>query len=144
MKRLLAVMVVAIAVTSCTSRNSSKTGTGTPSTSGQGFAAAADAQNAAQIADFYSKNDWKSMRARFDSNMASKLSEAGLGDSWKQVLQLKGDFKSRGEPAQVAKQGELTVFDTPMHFARGDMKNRVALRANGQIAGLFILVYDRP
>jgi len=95
---------------------------------------------AGEITDLLVKNDWKAVREDFDSTMKKGLSEDGLANAWASVVEEKGAFVSRGEPTQVPKGGGTVVFDTPMTFEQGEMKSRVTLRSNGEIAGLFILV----
>ena len=67
-----------------------------------------------------------------------------LADSWTSLTASTGEYESRGEPTVVGKRGGLTVIDTPMHFERTEMKSRVTFRADGTIAGLFILRKDIP
>ena len=95
---------------------------------------------AAEVTDLLAKNDWKAIRADFDDTMRKGLAEDGLANGWKQVVDEKGAFVSRGEPTQVPKPGDLAVFDTPMTFEKGEMKSRLSFHANGEIGGLFILV----
>jgi len=97
---------------------------------------------AAEITDLLVKNDWKSVRERFDSTMEKGLSEDGLANAWASVVKEKGAYVSNGKPTQVPKGGDMVVFDTPTTFERGEMKIRVTLRSDGKIAGLFILVPD--
>ena len=95
---------------------------------------------AAEITDLLVKNEWKAVRKGFDSTMEKALSEDGLANAWASVVKEKGAYVSHGEPTQIPKPGNVTVFDTPMTFERGEMKSRVTLRPNGEIAGLFILI----
>ena len=88
----------------------------------------------------YTSQDW-SLRAEFDSNMSERLSEELLASGWSQVSAQLGGFKSFGDPEARSMQG-LTVVDVPMSFERGEMKGRIALNADGEIAGLFILNPD--
>lgn len=97
-------------------------------------------RKAAALTDLMSQNDWAAVRVDFDATMREGLSEEQLAAAWKQVVQLQGDYRSRGEPTRVLKPGTLVVFDTPMTFERGLMKSRVTFRENGDVAGLFVLV----
>lgn len=97
---------------------------------------------AAEITDLLAKNDWKAVRAEFDEPMRKGLAEDGLANVWEKVVATNGAFVSRGAPTQVPKPGNYAVFDTPMTFERGEVKSRVALRPNGEIAGLFLLEPD--
>lgn len=112
--------------------------------SGGGGDGAADVEalrpKAAHVTELLVENDWKAVRADFDSTMEKGLSEDGLANAWAAVVAEKGAYVSHGEPTQIPKVGDTVVFDTPMTFERGEMKSRVTLRPNGEIAGLFILV----
>lgn len=95
---------------------------------------------AATLTDLLASNDWSAVREDFDTTMSERLTEARLDAAWTQVTQRVGSYRSRSEPTRVPKPGDLTVFDTPMQFARGDMKSRITFAADGQVAGLFVLV----
>lgn len=92
------------------------------------------------MTDLLVQNEWKAIRDDFDEGMTKALAEDGLANAWNEVVEEKGPFVSRGEPTQVPKPGRFAVFDTPMTFEKGEMKSRLTFRANGDIAGLFILV----
>ena len=94
---------------------------------------------AAALTDLMTRNDWPAVRQDFDATMREKLSEELLSTAWAQVTQARGAYRSRGEPTQIPKPGDVVVFDTPMTFERGEMKSRVSFRENGVVAGLFIL-----
>ena len=94
---------------------------------------------AAELTDQLGRNEWSAVRTDFDTTMTQGLSEEGLAAAWSQVVGEKGAYASRGEPVQVPIKGEVAVFDTPMQFAGGPMKSRIAFNAEGEIAGLFIL-----
>ena len=102
------------------------------------------AAKAATITDQYVANDWPALRADFDATMEAGLSEAMLAEGWTQVVAMVGAYTSRDEPVEVPKDDAHVVYDTPMHFERGDMKCRVAFNLDGTIAGLFILKPEAP
>jgi hypothetical protein len=94
---------------------------------------------AALLTDLIAKNDWPAVRADFDATMRAALSESGLADAWRLMVTSHGAYGSRGEPTRVEKPGNLTVFDTPMTFAKAPAKSRLTFHADGSIAGLFLL-----
>jgi hypothetical protein len=96
---------------------------------------------ASAVTDQLIAHDWGAVRAQFDDNMRSKLSEEALADAWNGVVKQKGDYRSRGDATQKASPAgqDILVFDTPLEFAKGAMKSRVAFHTDGTIAGLFIL-----
>lgn len=95
---------------------------------------------AAEVTELITANKWAEVRVDFDETMKNGLSEQQLADAWNQVVAAKGAYLSHGEPQQVLKPGAFAVFDTPLSFANGPMKTRVAFSEDGKIAGLFILV----
>ena len=99
---------------------------------------------AAEITEQLAAHEWAKVRSQFDDNMKQKLAEDGLANAWDQVVKAKGEYVSRGEPAQIGTLAgeDVFVFDTPVEFERGPMKTRLTFRADGTIAGLFILVPD--
>ena len=97
-------------------------------------------RKAAALTDLVVENDWPAVREDFDDTMLDELSEGQLASAWQQVVQLKGAFRSRGEPVRVVKPGSIVVFDTPMTFEGGSMKSRISLHPDGDVAGLFILL----
>ncbi len=82
--------------------------------------------------------DWELARADFDPTMVAALSATKLADTWATVVGAVGAYERPGEPF-ARRQGELTVVDVPLAFEAGDMTGRVALRPDGQVAGLFVL-----
>lgn len=117
-------------------------------TSGGGAKADLDAADlrpeAARITDAYAKNQWFVVSARLDANMKERFTEEMMASAWKQVLELKGAYKGRGESKQVRPGVEYFVFDTPMHFERGEMKSRVSFDDEGKIVGFYILLPNVP
>jgi hypothetical protein len=101
---------------------------------------------AASITDVFARNDWKVVRADFDATMlaAPQASESGLAAAWQQLVAKVGAYRSRSEPVQIPKPGDVIVLDTPMQFERGPMKSRVSFHPDGKVAGIFILVPEAP
>lgn len=99
---------------------------------------------AGRITDAFAKNQWFVIHGQLDANMKEKFTEEMMASAWKQVLELKGAYKGRGEPSEARPNGEYFVFDTPMRFERGDMKSRVSFDQKGKIAGFYILLPEAP
>jgi hypothetical protein len=78
------------------------------------------------------------VRAKFDSNMLSALSEAQLKAAWDQYVTMFGNFQSQGEPHASA-AGPLTVVNIPLVMSKLPGQARMAFDADGKIAGLFFL-----
>jgi hypothetical protein len=93
---------------------------------------------AIEIFTLLAAGDWEGARADFDPTMTAVLPAAKLADTWAMVVGAVGAYERTGEPF-ARRQGDLTVVDVPLAFEAGDMTGRVALRADGQVAGLFIL-----
>lgn len=73
--------------------------------------------------------------------MLAGLSADLLRQGWDQVGVMMGKFESMSEPV-VRRLDEHTVVDIPMEFREGPMKGRIAVDADGQVAGVFILNLD--
>jgi hypothetical protein len=74
----------------------------------------------------------------FDDTMNTQVDLATLASTSAQVAGMVGAYEGMGEPFARA-HGELTVVDVPLRFEAGDMVGRVAYRADGKVAGLFVL-----
>lgn len=99
---------------------------------------------AAAVTEHLVAHEWAAVRADFDDTMRKALAEDGLANAWAQVVAQQGAYVSHGDPTQIPKASGLAVFDTPLTFERGTMKNRVAFHPDGTIAGLFLLSPDAP
>lgn len=85
------------------------------------------------------RGDYSAARAGFDARVAGKLDNASLARLWSQQLPgAVGTFTSAGKPSATEASGH-TVVDTPLHFAKKDLRLHVACDANGTIGGLFFL-----
>lgn len=81
---------------------------------------------------------YEQVRTHFDDTMADTLGLAELAGTTARVAGLVGAYEGMGEPFARA-QGELTVVDVPLRFEAGDMVGRVSYRADGRVAGLFVV-----
>lgn len=78
------------------------------------------------------------VRRDFTDTMLAALDDAKLADTHAQVASMVGAYEGMGEPFARA-QGEFTVVDVPLRFEAGEMTGRVTYRADGAVAGLFVL-----
>jgi hypothetical protein len=85
---------------------------------------------------------WEDAGRDFDPTMAEALPPAKLADTWATVVGTVGAHERAGEPF-VRRQGDYTVVDVPLTFEAGDMTGRVSFRADGTVAGLFVLDPER-
>jgi hypothetical protein len=95
-------------------------------------------ERAIEIFTMLAAGDWEGARADFDPTMAAALPATKLADTWAMVVGTVGAYARPGEPF-ARRQGDLTVVDVPLAFEAGEMTGRVALRPDGQVAGLFVL-----
>jgi hypothetical protein len=87
--------------------------------------------------------DFSGVRANFNSKMSSALTESGLRDGWRRIIDLYGSFKSMGAPT-IATLGTLTVVRIPLTMAKGSAEARITFEPGGAIAGLYILRPGTP
>ena len=85
---------------------------------------------------------WEDAGRGFDATMAEALPTAKIADTWAAVVSMVGAYERAGEPF-VRRQGDFTVVDVPLAFEAGDMTGRVSFRADGAVAGLFVLDPER-
>jgi Protein of unknown function (DUF3887) len=86
--------------------------------------------------------DWTAVHGWFDPTMAGALPPERLADTWATVVGTVGAYERPGEPF-VRRQGDFTVVDLPLAFEAGDMTGRIAFRADGRVAGLFVLAPEQ-
>jgi hypothetical protein len=76
--------------------------------------------------------------ADFTPAMARTLPAANLSQKWKRYQEVLGDYRSHGQPQDVA-QGPLTVVNLPLAMAQKPGHLQVTVDQSGHIAGLFLL-----
>jgi hypothetical protein len=81
---------------------------------------------------------YEQARHDFDDTLREALDVAKLGDDLALVVEMVGSYEGMGEPFAKA-HGEFTVVDVPLRFEAGEMIGRISFRADGAIAGLFVL-----
>jgi hypothetical protein len=81
---------------------------------------------------------YEQVRREFDDTMLAALDETKLAGTMAQVAGMVGTYEGMGEPFTRA-QADYTVVEVPLRFEAGDMTGRVVYRADGTVAGLFVL-----
>lgn len=99
--------------------------------------AGADA-TAIDICTALAAGEWEAARVDFDETMAAALPAEKLAETWATVIGGVGAYQGPGEPF-VRRLGDYTVVDLPLAFEAGDMTGRISFRADGRVAGLFVL-----
>jgi hypothetical protein len=80
---------------------------------------------------------WEDARRDFDTVMRERLSADQLAAGWAQVAGLIGTYERMGQP-NAFQVSEHTVVEIPLSFEAGEATGRIALDADGAVAGLFI------
>ncbi|HEX5116485.1 MAG TPA: DUF3887 domain-containing protein [Pseudonocardiaceae bacterium] len=81
---------------------------------------------------------YEDVRHDFDDTMLAALDAATLAETNAQVAAMVGAYEGIGAPF-TRPQGDYTVVDIPLRFEAGEMTGRVSYRADGAVAGLFVL-----
>jgi hypothetical protein len=98
------------------------------------------AEKAVAVFVALAEGDWAAVRRDFDATVAQALpDDEAVAATWAALAGRYGRYEQHmGEP--FARQlGDFTVVDIPLRFEVGEMVGRVSLRADGTIAGLFVL-----
>lgn len=74
----------------------------------------------------------------FSPAMAQMLPAANLTQKWKHYQEVLGDYRSHGQPQDIA-QGPLTVVNVPLSMAQKPGQLRVTVDQSGHVAGLFLI-----
>jgi len=93
---------------------------------------------AISILEAFLDERWKEVRADFDERMSNACSVAMLLTVRRTLAGELGAFADMGTPTVALNRG-YTVTDVPLAFERGDRTGRVALDADGRVAGFFVL-----
>lgn len=81
---------------------------------------------------------WAKVAARFDADVAARLTADGLAAAWAHIIATAGSFESHGE-VTATRAADFSVTETPLAFEAGDFLARISFRDDTTIAGLFIL-----
>jgi uncharacterized protein len=94
-------------------------------------------ETAQRVADDLIADRAAAVAARFTPQVAAKLSERQLQDLWSSIVARSGPVQSTSAPRIDGAAGGVTYMTVPVAFQRGALDLRVALTAEGKIAGLF-------
>lgn len=111
------------------------------------YAAEAEDVCSVRSADFlqaWQKGDNAAAAAHFDAQVKAAMSAQRLDQLWSHKLPEKFGAFDHAAAMQMERKGDMTVVDTPLHFARGWVRMRVACDASDQIAGLFFAPGQDP
>jgi hypothetical protein len=86
---------------------------------------------------------WQEVRDTFDQRMKKQVPSQLLESVHAQAAQTGGAFVELGAPVVTVRAG-YTVVDVPMAFEQADATGRVALNADGLVAGFFIVPSESP
>lgn len=95
-------------------------------------------QKAAAVLEAWLNERWDDVRAAFDERMKEQAPAELLESVRRQAAQTGGAFVELGAPLVSVRAG-YTVVDLPIAFEKADATGRVALNADGFVAGFFIL-----
>lgn len=82
--------------------------------------------------------DFTAVSSRFDEAMRQAASPAVLEESWKSYQAEFGEYRSHGEPQQVASD-HGTVVNVPLRMAKHPGEFRVTFDEGGHLLGLYFL-----
>ncbi len=95
-------------------------------------------EKAVAVLDGWLNERWEEIRGEFDERMKEQAPAGLLESVRRQAAQTGGEFVELGAPVVTVRSG-YTVVDVPMAFEQADATGRVALNADGFVAGFFIL-----
>lgn len=98
-------------------------------------------QRAVDVVEAVSEGRFEDARVHFDDRMRLGGTPERLREAWEQMVDLFGPYESHSEPEARAMSG-LFLVDTPLRFERGPLLARTTLRADGGVAGFFLLLED--
>lgn len=95
-------------------------------------------EEAARVVHAVSTERFAEAGTHFDDRLRLRATPSRLEEAWRQVTAHLGPFLEPGQPTRHVTRG-IFVVDTPLRFERGLLVARTALRADGQVAGFFLL-----
>ena len=95
------------------------------------------AATATALLDHLDAGDYAAAERMFTADMAAAVPADKLRAVWESLPAQAGRAMGRGTPA-VAMQGDNGVVDIPLHYANAALVAKVAVQADGRIAGFLI------
>lgn len=81
--------------------------------------------------------------AMFTAEMAKAVPAGKLQAVWESLPAQAGEAKGRGEAATMT-QGDITLVKLPLHYAKAELVAKLAIGADGEIAGFLIQPAEVP
>ena len=116
---------------------------GTPSSTAVAPAALAPKARAQELIESLRKGDYDRAIAAFDSEMAAGLPAGKLKEVWEGIVKAAGPLGDCAEPRQST-EGSYEVVIVTCGFEKAKVDTKVAVDAQGRIAGLFFLPAQPP
>ncbi|HET7656058.1 MAG TPA: alpha/beta fold hydrolase [Luteimonas sp.] len=111
------------------------------------LARAQDARDPVAVAtallDAMDAHDYAAAEAAFTAQMAATVPADRLKAVWESLPAQAGVATGRGEP-EVARMGDTTVVSIPLHHAGAELVAKVAVDAQGQVAGFVVQPATAP
>lgn len=83
--------------------------------------------------------NWEAVRAQLGA--ASHRPDArAIAATWAEALRLVGELHAVEEPELHLRPDLSLVVDVPLHFARGDLAERITFDAGGQVSDVALLL----
>ncbi len=98
---------------------------------------------AIQLLDHLDAGEYAQAEAMFNAQMAQAVPADKLQAVWESLPAQAGEIQGRGEAASI-QQGDTTLVKIPLHYAKASLVAKLAIDAEGKIAGFLIQPDDAP
>ena len=98
---------------------------------------------ATRLLDHLDAGRYADAEALFNADMAQAVPADKLKAVWESLPAQAGEAKGRGEAATMM-QGETTLVKIPLHYAKAELVAKLAIGADGKIAGFLIQPAEVP
>jgi uncharacterized protein len=98
---------------------------------------------ATRLLDHLDAGRYAQAEALFDADMAKAVPAATLEAVWESLPAQAGKAQGRGA-ATTTRQGDVTLVQIPLHHAKAELVAKVAIGADGRIAGFLIQPAQAP
>jgi hypothetical protein len=86
------------------------------------------------------EGNWDTVRRDFDAKVAEALPDAdAVAAAWAAIAGNFGRYEEWMGTPRARQLGDYTVVDIPLRFEVGEQIGRISFRADGKVAGLFVL-----